>query len=341
MIAYNFVVSVNQHYLILKLSTPLLGLDELLFYKTTNSYGAFGSGSNSAQFSLMMLAFLTPLACSSVAKDKLRINAFHFVITAMLCVLNIVLATMRAAATETFMIVVFYSIMFTIFYRRSFKYSKYLYTFSFMLVLLVTTVGALVNFDNLITKFQRVTSVDTEGLETGKSINRGEIWAYGANLLSKDSYWIGYGHGVFQSNNLAWGGRLLPDGVHVEGGGHLHNLYLALPTLYGWTGSAAYMLLFLSTVWRLFKAVKKNSFTHPMVMACLGFLMSVVLFLIDEVKAGNAVQHINYPMIAWIWLGLANAAVRTLRFELMVAKTNRPSVSSVPVQTLIPKMKSV
>ena len=51
------------------------------------------------------------------------------------------------------------------------------------------------------------------------------------------------------------------------------------------------------------------------VFLALGFLMSIVFFLIDEVKAGNAVQKINFAMLVWIWMGLALAAVRTARFE--------------------------
>ena len=43
MTAYNFVVSLNQHYGFLAVDTPLLGLTRELFYATTNAYGTFGS----------------------------------------------------------------------------------------------------------------------------------------------------------------------------------------------------------------------------------------------------------------------------------------------------------
>ena len=75
-----------------------------------------------------------------------------------------------------------------------------------------------------------------------------------------------------------------------------------------------------------------------MVVASLGFLMSVVFFLLDEFKSGNAVQTINYPMIVWIWLGLANAAVKTLRVELMAAATKDVSSNNKAVQPIPTKV---
>ena len=76
----------------------------------------------------------------------------------------------------------------------------------------------------------------------------------------------------------------------IIGGGHLHNLYFALPMLYGWTGAFAYVLLFLVVVYRLFAAVRRHHLDNLLVVACLGFGVSLTFFLIDEVKSGNAVQ---------------------------------------------------
>jgi hypothetical protein len=51
--------------------------------------------------------------------------------------------------------------------------------------------------------------------------------------------------------------------------------------------------------------------------------VSVGFFLIDEVKSGNAVQTANYPMVVWIWLGLALSSWRTLKAEVALARLRR------------------
>ena len=82
------------------------------------------------------------------------------------------------------------------------------------------------------------------------------------------------------------------------------------------------------------KTVKRFGFNHLMVVTSLGFLMSVVFFLLDEFKSGNAVHTINYAMIVWIWLGLVNAAVKTLRVEIMAAATKNASSNNIATQPI-------
>jgi hypothetical protein len=85
--------------------------------------------------------------------------------------------------------------------------------------------------------------------------------------------------------------------------------------MYGWFGTLAYVTLFVTITWRLFRTVRRFSFDSCAVVAALGFRVSCGLFLVDEIKSGNAVHYINYPMIVFIWFGLGLAAVRTARFE--------------------------
>ncbi len=129
-IAYNFIISLNQHYSILKMDTPLLGLSESLFYAANNAFGTFGSASNNGQFSMMMFAFLMPLLCASVTSRKLKLNPIYFTAIALICVFTVVLSNMRAAAIESVLLTLIYSIMFTFMYRRSFGNLKYLNIFS-------------------------------------------------------------------------------------------------------------------------------------------------------------------------------------------------------------------
>lgn len=76
-------------------------------------------------------------------------------------------------------------------------------------------------------------------------------------------------------------------------------------------------------IFRLFGAVRRYSLGSLTVVACLAFLMSLASFVLDEIKSGNAVQTVNYAMIAWVWLGLGLAAWRTLRIEVATARMRR------------------
>jgi O-antigen ligase len=154
--------------------------------------------------------------------------------------------------------------------------------------------------------------------------------------LETGNWWIGYGLGNGKSNLIASGGKWVGTGEmdpllrpgEIIGGGHFHNLYLQLPTLYGWVGAVVYVLLYLVVVFRLFRAVRRYSLGNLTVVACLGFLMSLAFFLLDEVKSGNAVQTISYGMISWIWVGLGLAAWRTLMADVAAARLRRSTPAS-------------
>ncbi len=336
MIVYNFIVSLNQHYSILKIATPLLGLTESLLYATTNAFGVFGSASSNGQYPMMMLALLVPLVAVSGSREKLRIVPLYYVPVIVICGLTIILANMRAAALEAIVIMVIYTIMFSLLYRRSFRNSKYINLSSAGAVVLLVTAGVWVGLQNIGSDFKAVKIDSASSIESGDALNRAGPWKFGEQVLADGSWWIGFGHGNDKSNLLAWGGQWRGTGRMTQdlrpgeiiGGGHFHNLYLALPTLYGWFGAIAYVLLFVVVVVRLVGAIRRYPLGNILVATCLGFAMSLMFFLLDEVKSGNAVQTINYAMVVWIWLGLGLAAHRTLNLEAATSLARRAKVES-------------
>ncbi|MBL8202141.1 MAG: O-antigen ligase family protein [Chromatiales bacterium] len=323
MAVYNFGVSLNQHYGVLHIETPLLGLTRDLFYATTNAFGTFGSASSNGQYAMMLLAVVLPLVAASASRTALKLSPIHFVPVAVAVGLTLILANMRAAALESVLIVVIYTIMFSLVHRRSFRNAKYVNLASAAVVIVLATVGVWFNLENIAEDFQRVQVEDVSSIETGKALNRLGPWQYGWERLQRESWWVGYGHGTDLSNQIAWGGRQTSSRGPVMGGGHLHNLYLALPMMFGWVGALAYVLLFVVVVFRLFAAVRRHGFGSIVGVTCLGFLMSLGFFLVDEVKSGNAVQTINYAMVAWIWLGLGLAAQRSLKAGASAARAQR------------------
>ncbi len=329
-VLWNLFVSLNQFYSVFLLKTPFLGIYDDTFVGTTNSFGTFGSASANGQFAMMVLVFLLPLICSTDARAKLRLRPLYFIGVATASGLVIVLANMRAAALEAAMAIILYIAMFSILYRRSFRYSKYLTRFAITLLVILVFFGAWVGLQELSSDFQTVEITATDDLFSGESLNRLGPWQFGWNILANESWLVGYGHGVAQSNLQAWGGRPIGGGL-IVGGGHFHNLYLALPTLYGWFGSAAYVFLFVVIALRLYRTVRRFSLDRLTVVVALGFLVSCGLFLVDEIKSGNAVQYINYPMLVFIWFGLALGAVRTAKEDVFMAgQSRRTSAAQAP-----------
>ncbi|MDH4023726.1 MAG: O-antigen ligase family protein, partial [Gammaproteobacteria bacterium] len=328
MAAYNFAVSLNQNYGLLYIDTPLLGMTRDLFYATSNAFGTFGSASSNGQYAMMLLALILPLLAASASQKALNLSPLHFVPIAVMSGLTLILANMRAAALESAAIVVIYTVMFSLMHRRAFRNAKYVNMASTAVIVVLATVGVWFNLENIARDFEAVQVEDASSIESGKALNRFGPWQYGWERLQRESWWIGYGHGNDQSNQIAWGGRQMSTSGAVAGGGHLHNLYLALPMMYGWVGALAYVLLFLVVVFRLLGSVRRYGLNNIKVVTCLGFLVSLAFFLLDEIKSGNAVQTVNYAMVAWIWLGLGLAAHRTLLTDVAEERARRQAAEA-------------
>ena len=206
-ITYNFLVSLNHHYSVLKIETPLLGLTPDLFYASTNAFGVFGSGSNNGQFAMMMIAFLAPMVSATASRKTLKINPLFYVPVIVLCGLTIVLANTRGAALESIVIMIIYTVMFSVLYRRSFRNSKYLNLAAAAALIVLVTAGVWVGLQNMKTDFESIRIPGPESVESGESVNRFGAWQYGWELMTTGNWWVGYGHGNDKSNRLAWGGK--------------------------------------------------------------------------------------------------------------------------------------
>ena len=311
---YNFLVSINQHYSAIKFITPLLGLDEGILYAASNAFGTFRSASSNGQYAMLIYAFMVPLLSSTAARHQLNIKPIVLVGICFLCVSTTILANMRAAAAFVGLVTIFYSVSFGVFYRKSFRYTKYLNRFTVAIVVFLLAFGTVIGVQNIAEDFQEAASASGEDFETGEVLNRLGAWEYGLDLINRDSWIVGYGHGGRDSNLIATGAVKTATGL--RGGGHLHNLYLMLPIIYGWLGTFAFMALFLIPVFRAFVLIRTFSFDNLDVVVNFGFFVSLGLLLLDEIKSGNIVQTINFAMVAFIWLGWAVAAQRTLKYNI-------------------------
>jgi hypothetical protein len=314
MVAYNFIVSLNHHYSIIKVATPLLALTRDLFYATSNAFGVFGNSSVNGEYNMMMFALLVPLLASSFRRE-LNIRTYLLVAVAVLCLATIVISNTRGSSILAVAFIVLYGFLFSVVFRRAkgvLTNLNIILVFGAMLVLYGSFFG------NLARDLEKVGPVTEETITSGKALNRFGIWQVGWHRLTQENWLLGHGHGIPQSNSMAWGGATTSTferGDRVVAEHHLHNLYLAIPMLYGWGGAFAFLLLIFVTMARLIKVVTTYDPRHYLVALSLGFLVAWFGFLVEEIKSGVMVQVPHYPMIVWIWLGLSNAAVKTLKME--------------------------
>jgi hypothetical protein len=86
--------------------------------------------------------------------------------------------------------------------------------------------------------------------------------------------------------------------------------------LYGWAGSAAFIVLILFTAGRCYWTVMKYRHeTHFLTPLCLGLAFFWFFFLANEYKI-SILRNANYQMLVWVWLGLSQAVVTTIETEI-------------------------
>jgi O-antigen ligase len=308
-VLYNFVVSLNHTYSVIKLVTPLLGLGPNTLYATTNAFGVFANGTINGEYNMMMFAFLIPFLQPAVLRRELDLKLILFFLVALLCAVTVVLSNSRGSAIMVALIVVFYGFLFSVRYRRVHGVLKNLNLILLTGVLILSLAGAYLGFADLMGDLLKVHDVSLAGVVSGKDLNRFGVWQFGWHRLMQDNWLIGYGHGVPEVNSIAESGS-----VHTSGT-HLHNLYLILPMLYGWIGAGAYLSLFIITVARLLRVVRNYDARNYLVAFCMGMLVAWIGFFAEEFISGVMIQENHYPMIIWILLGLSNAAVKSIRLE--------------------------
>lgn len=141
--------------------------------------------------------------------------------------------------------------------------------------------------------------VDIESIESGDSINRGAAFVLGSQMLRRENWLIGYGWSTYNYNRVAWFGTT--EIIREDP----HSLYYALPMLFGWIGSVAFLIIVVSPI--LASLRKKNTVIirnkDDREISRI-FILINLLFMINEVKQGFVVSP-NYFFIIMFWTGIA------------------------------------
>ena len=319
MLIYQFVVALNQRYYLVDWNTPLIGAyteaGTAITYGTTRSSGTLRHFELFGEYAVLLTCLFIPLLSSSSTQRDLRFSSNRIIIMIFICLAIVMLTSTRAAAIlAVFVIASWYLVLSLRIFPAIDRIGRQLRIILAVAVLLPVA-GIYVGLGTLEEDFADLanTKFTIGTIASGKAINRGELTSMALKRMDQESWWVGYGLGVPHSNNWAWMGV---DPARTEGGiSDFHSLYLCLPMIYGWIGTIAFLVMILVTLFRLCGvSLRYRRRRDYLIVLAAGFSLFWVVFLIDEFKI-SILRNPNYHMLFWIWLGLSNSIVRTLRYH--------------------------
>ena len=331
MLIYELVVALNQHYAFIKWNTPFLGSytdrGSSITQRVASTPGSLHNFELLAEYGAIMAGLLVPMLSSSLTQRELRFGSSRVIIMIVASLLCITLTGDRSGAILFSLVNAAYLLVLPLGLFASIDRVGRQFRILMVAAFLLPLVGAYFGLSHLEHKFSALSgkTFSITGIVSGKDINRGALVSMGLRRLASRSWWVGYGYGVPRSNRWAWFGvDPKTNSIMLD---DFHSLYLTLPELYGWIGALAFISMIVVTGFRAFTTSlryrQRKSFLIPM---SIGFAMMWGVFLTNEYKI-TVLRDPNYYMIFWIWLGLANAVIRTIRYQTLMTQTSMPSPS--------------
>lgn len=332
MLVYQFGVALIQRYHLVSLNTPLLGgytdTGTTLTYGTTNAWGTLVHFELFGEYGALLTCLLIPLLSSSLTQRELRLGSNRIVVMIFLCLSFIMLATNRSSTILFVLVGAIYLLVLPMRIFSSIDRAGRQLRLVAAVAILLPTVGAYIGLHTLEEKFSLLSGeqFSVEGVLSGKDINRGPLITMALNRLESESWWVGYGYGIVRSNRWAWFGS--DPEISKVGLADYHSLYLSLPELYGWIGTLAFLAMIVIVAFRSFSvSLRYRNRKSFLAVLAVGFTMFWIVFMANEYKI-SILRNPNYHMLFWIWLGLCNSIVRTIRYEGW--EKSVPVLSSLP-----------
>jgi hypothetical protein len=332
LLVYQFLVALNQRYTLLDLNTPLLGsyteMGSHLKMAVASTPGTLTNFELLGEYCLITICLLLPLLSSSRVEKELDFGSYRIVMMILLSLACIVLSRNRSSAILTVLAVTMFYILLPL--RPFVSVDRFGRQVKLVLALAVITplAATLIGLQSLQDKFANLGDVEfsVESVITGKSINRGTLIRMGISRLNSDTWLVGHGYGIPRSNRWAWFG-VDPQQRNIATA-DFHSLYLSLPMMFGWIGSAAFLAIILVVWFRVIGASIRHRKRKSVLLALsVGLSMVWFVFLVNEYKIG-IFRNPNYTMLFWIWLGLSLSVSRTAKnlYSAKASETPRPAI---------------
>ena len=156
-------------------------------------------------------------------------------------------------------------------------------------------------------KFLNFSNLNIRTFISGEEINRAYAFSFALVRLAEESWWLGWGWGIRESNALAW----FPDDFIRLKRADYHSLYLSLPMIFGWVGSLPFLFIIFYTLKNNLSLILRNRKTYNyLVSISISFVMLIFIFIINEYKI-NSMRWPQYFLLIWFWLGFGNSILNT------------------------------
>ncbi len=308
LLLYSLITALNIHYAVLRTSSPLLYTpDERFGMGGLSATSMIGHSELYNEESLLMFLFFVPFLMSSRTTKYLRVSKSLVYSGLILAAFNLIISPHRSGAILAGAAIMSLIVLSPFIKARVFDKKALLLKLLVYVLILIAIFGPLLNMEFFVERLEATNFGDLtiSTVTSGEQTNR--LYAYGlgvARILS-DSWFVGYGWGIVESNRMAWFPN--PDINFAD----FHNLYLSLPMIYGWLGSIAFVGMIVVTLFRLIKVMIKNSEKENyLLIPIFAFVMVLSFFSLNEIKI-SILRTAHYQMLFWIWLGLANSCLGT------------------------------
>lgn len=332
--AYQILITINQRYAVFNWNTPLIGAYSegmgAITYKSTNAWGTLRHSELVGEYGALFWALLIPILSCSLIQREVRFSQWWIIATMFMALILIAITSTRSAALLAALAVAMYlPLLGTGAFRSVDRFGRQI-QLAIVLALLIPAVGFYVGLDTLEQNFAELkgTVFTTESVASGKALNRGNLFVVAMERLMRESWFIGFGFGSARSNIWAWTGI---DPSRVQSSiSDFHSLYLSLPFVFGWIGSAAFVGLLVLTFWRAWRtALRYSKRRNVLVPVALGFAVFWGVLILDQFKI-SVLRVPSYHMLYWTWLGLSTSVVRTLTSQPAL---RRGASSAAPEET--------
>lgn len=316
LLIYMLAIALNQNYSLIDTGSPMLGGNTLTVGKVTESgrpMGTLGHFELFSEYALLMMCLIIPLISSSTLRDEIKFSRIVLMLSVPVCISIFIITSMRGAFILSIAVTAFYYLIFPLRIIKAIDKIRQQAILIMLVALLLPAVSIYIGLEVFKKDLANVNvnKMNVENVVSGQSINRGGLVQRAIRRWNNESWIVGFGSGTSRSNSWALFG-VDPDKRQV-GLADYHNLYVALPMLYGWIGSFAFLGIILITLARLLSVtLKYRSQKSFLLVLSFGLTIMWAAFLVHEYKI-SILRNANYQMLFWIWMGISTSVVKTIK----------------------------
>jgi len=287
----------NNRFGWLKLSNPLIAFGERTYGYITGLYAINGTSPLVGEYSFIL--FLIGFYLLTKYKDYHHFNLSRIQVV-LQCGISAVIMLLSANRSTFLLSIIYIFIIFVLSFKTGVAGPFRLVSFILCISLLIYLLSS---YFSLLYIFERLGEVDykaisMESINTGEGINRTTAFDVGKYMIRRENWFIGYGWDNNNNNRFAWFGT--KDFFR----GDPHSLYYALPMLFGWIGSAAFLFFIMYVALLIPNTIHTNDESkHYARQLSYLFSLCIGLLMINDIKQGFICSATQF-MFVMIILGI-------------------------------------